>query len=434
MMFRDDADPYVPGHGDLGFDVLRYDLELGYRVDGNTLDGTATLTCRAPEATERIHLDLHKLNVQKVLVDGVRAKHRHGRNRLSIECDIEAGAQFVVRVQYGGRPGPLSKRTLGEAGWEELEDGVIVAAQPHGAPTWFPCNDRPSDKASYRIRLTVGSTYTVVSNGRLVSTTPRASTTTWEYVQDEPMASYLATVQIGRYQLFDFESVVPLRAAVPAALTDRYDAAFGRQPQMLETFSQLFGEYPFDSYTVVVTEDDLEIPLESQSLSTFGANFLTTAWDAERLIAHELSHQWFGNSLTLGAWKDIWLHEGFACYAEWLWSEASCRGSAQERAEEHWSLLAGSDQELVLADPGPDKMFDDRVYKRGALLLHSLRLTLGDHVFFDLLRSWVSEHAHSTVSTEMFREHVRRAPGDAVDVLLDAWLTEPELPPLPPAS
>ena len=112
-----------------------------------------------------------------------------------------------------------------------------------------------------------------------------------------------------------------------------------------------------------------------------------------------MSHQWFGNSLTLGQWRDIWLHEGFACYAEWLWSEESGKDSAHERAVEHWDRLASLDQDLVLGDPGPELMFDDRVYKRGALLLHALRLTLGDDAFFELLTAWVTEHAHSTVST-----------------------------------
>ena len=107
-----------------------------------------------------------------------------------------------------------------------------------------------------------------------------------------------------------------------------------------------------------------------------------------RLVAHELSHQWFGNSLTLGSWQDIWLHEGFACYAEWIWSEESGGPSAHERAEEHHEKLADLDQDLVLADPGPELMFDDRVYKRGALTLHALRLTVGDDAFFALLRGW----------------------------------------------
>ena len=149
---------------------------------------------------------------------------------------------------------------------------------------------------------------------------------------------------------------------------------------MLELFTRLFGDYPFAGYTVVVTEDELEIPLESQGLSTFGSNFLSTEWHAERLIAHEMSHQWFGNSLTLGSWRDIWLHEGFACYCEWLWSEESGKETAHERARR--ALASGSTtttRTSLLGDPGPELMFDDRVYKRGALLLHALRLTRGRH-------------------------------------------------------
>ena len=92
---------------------------------------------------------------------------------------------------------------------------------------------------------------------------------------------------------------------------------------MIALFEGLFGPYPFDAYTVVVTDDDLEIPLEAQGLSVFGANHMDGRRGSERLVAHELAHQWFGNSLTVGLWRDIWLHEGFACYAEWLWSEAS---------------------------------------------------------------------------------------------------------------
>ena len=117
-------------------------------------------------------------------------------------------------------------------------------------------------------------------------------------------------------------------------------AAFGRQPQMMAYFEEAFGPYPFASYTCVITDDDLEIPLESQGMSTFGRNFLVDDWDHERLVAHEMAHQWFGNAVTLGQWKDIWLHEGFACYAEWLWSEESGAASAQERAAHHHERLA----------------------------------------------------------------------------------------------
>ncbi len=386
------ADDYTPGHGDVSYDVTHYDLELAYKVEGNHLTGRAVLDCVANESLERLSLDLHALRVTKVTVDGSPVRYSHRKDALDVrlKAGLSGGESFSVSVQYSGHPAPLSSKQLGEAGWEELTDGVIVAGQPHGAPSWFPCNDRPSNKASYRLAITAPTTHRVVANGNLLSSKRHASSTTWVYDQPEPMAPYLATVQIGRYQLLELEAVVPLYAAVPGALVSKYDAAFGLQPEMLEAFTRLFGDYPFSGYTVVVTEDDLEIPLESQSLSTFGANFLVTDWDAERLIAHEMSHQWFGNSLTIGQWSDIWLHEGFACYAEWLWSEESGKASAHERALEHWDRLDDLDQDLLLADPGPELMFDDRVYKRGALLLHALRLTLGDDEFFRVLAGWAT--------------------------------------------
>ena len=435
MIGRTDVDDYLPGHGDDSYDVTDYDLELTYKVEGNLLSGKAVLDCVAAEDLDKIRLDLRGLHVRRVTVDGAPVKSSHTRNTLTVRLGttISSGTPFSVSVQYSGHPSQVSNRKLGHAGWEELTDGAIVAAQPHGAPSWFPCNDRPSSKAAYRITISAPSSYRVVANGTLTSSSRHASSTTWVYEQPEPMATYLATVQIGRYQLLEVEALVPMYAAVPASATRRYDAAFGLQPAMLETFSRLFGAYPFAGYTVVVTEDELEIPLESQSLSTFGSNFLTTAWDSERLIAHELSHQWFGNSLTLGHWRDIWLHEGFACYSEWLWSEESGKASTHERAVEHWRRLADADQDLVLGDPGPELMFDDRVYKRGALLLHALRLTLGDDGFFGLLRGWVADHAHSTVSTEMFIDFAERTTGLDLKAFFDAWLTETELPALPDA-
>ncbi len=436
MSGRADVDAYTPGHGDESYDVTHYDLDLAYRVDGNLLRGSAVLRCLALEDLDQVTLDLHHLRVDKVTLDGAPVRHSHRRGRLTLRTrsQVSSGSEFMVSVHYSGHPAPVASKTLGPAGWEELTDGAIVAAQPHGAPSWFPCNDWPGNKAAYRIAVSAPSAYRVVCNGTLASTARHASSTTWVFEQPEPMATYLATVQIGRYQLHEIDAVVPLYAAVPGALTTSYDAAFGLQPEMLKAFTRLFGDYPFAAYTVVITEDDLEIPLESQSLSTFGANYLSTEWDAERLIAHELSHQWFGNSLTLERWSDIWLHEGFACYAEWLWSEESGKDSAHDRAVEHWERLASSDEDLVLGDPGPELMFDDRVYKRGALLLHALRLTVGDDSFFGLLQGWVAENAHSTVTTEAFVDFAQAHADEDLAPLFDAWLNQPELPDLPDAA
>ncbi len=433
------ADPYLPGHGDPSWGATHYALDLAYELEGNRLRGEVLIDAVAREDLDRVVLDLAGLDVARVTVDG-RAPGKYvargDRLVITLKQPIAEGAGFRVGVKYAGNPTPLIDKHHGEAGWEELADGVIVAGQPHGAPTWFPCNDRPDDKASYSITLTTAADYTVIANGELAEKKRGSSTITWRYEQVEPMATYLATVQVGRYQLRPYDAPVPMVAAVPTDIDvdDGFEAAFGRQPEMMERFVEWFGPYPFVSYTAVVTADDLEIPLESQSLSTFGQNFCRDDWDAIRLVAHEMAHQWFGNAVTLARWQDIWLHEGFACYCEWLWSEASGGDTADQWARHHHGRLSELDQDLTLADPGPELMFDDRVYKRGALALHAVRITVGDDAFFAMLKDWVAEHRGGTVTTEQFRSFAADHTGDELDELFDVWLTETALPDLPAAS
>jgi aminopeptidase N len=429
-----EADEYLPGHGDLRYHVTHYDLALAYTVASNHLQAKAGVTLTAEQDTDEIAFDLSGLTVTKVVVDGARGtRYTHRRDRLVVHLaePLGQGQECHVVVSYHGNPAPLHA-VDGEAGWEELRDGVIVAAQPHGAPSWFPCNDRPADKAAYRIQVETETAYTVIANGTLVARHRGASRTTWVYDQPEPMASYLATVQIGRYGVRELaDQPVPVSVSRPARLARQADAAVSRLPEMVSTFSRLFGAYPFARYTVVVTDDDLEIPLEAQGLATFGANFASTDWSCERLVAHELAHQWFGNSLTVSAWKDIWLHEGFACYSEWLWSEESGGRTAAQHAATHWARLRKTPRTIVVGDPGPELMFDDRVYKRGALTLHALRLELGDGPFFDMLREWVSRNAFGSVTTAMFIDHAESYAASPLRGLFDRWLFAATLPTLP---
>jgi aminopeptidase N len=432
------ADDYLPGHGDPSYSVTHYDIGIGYTVDGNRLDATATLSLETLETTRRIVLDLAHLKVAKVRLAGARLKKfatRQDRLVLELAEAVPAGTEIRATIRYGGSPKPIIDKHHGDAGWEELADGVIVAAQPHGAPTWFPCNDRPDDKATYRIELTAPAGYHVVANGELTSRKRGGSYETWVYEMDRPMATYLATVQIGRYVVHPHDSGAH-GAGAPTCTVAPADAAlagsFDQQPAMMACFEDLFGPYPFGSYTAVITPDELEIPLESQSLATFGSNFCSSDWSHVRLIAHELAHQWFGNAVTLRRWRDIWLHEGFACYAEWLWSEASGGPrTVEEWARHHHQRLADGKQEIVLADPGPRDMFDDLVYKRGALTLHVLRRTIGDEEFFDLLPAWVEEYAGRSVTTEQFLAFATSRTGVDVAALLAPWLYAAPLPDLP---
>jgi aminopeptidase len=430
----EDADPYLPGHGSRAWSVTHYDLELEYKVAGNRLDARARLGVVAAAEVTRISLDLARLRVSKVTADGrrvTRFRHHGGKLHVMFDAPLQQGDSVLVTVDYSGSPQP-TRGQWGDVGWEELTDGVIVAGQPDGAPSWFPCNDRPNDKASYRLTVSAESAYLVVANGRLVDKQVGGSRTTWIYDQPQPMSTYLATVQIGRYVEWSARgSAVPVAIVAPPSRRRAAEHDLGRQVQMLQVFQQLFGPYPFAGYTAVVTDDDLEIPLEAQGLSIFGANHVDGQSGSERLVAHELAHQWFGNSLTVDRWQDIWLHEGFACYAEWLWAERADGRPAGAAAREAWERLAGLPQDLLLGDPGPELMFDDRLYKRGALLLHALRVSVGDDCFFDLLRGWTAAHRHGSVNTEMFMAHVaERAGAPAADALV-AWLDELALPAFP---
>lgn len=429
-------DPYLPGSGNIGYRVSRYELDLEYKVNSHRLSGTATITAVTLAALRNITLDLSEaMSVAKVWVNGrqpARFTTSGAKLRIALASSLPAGAALVITIRYSGSPKP-SETHWGEVGFEELTDGVLVSGQPNGAPSWFPCDDHPSAKASYLIQISTDSSYRAVANGELTSRRARSARTTWTYEQPEPTPTYLVTLQIGRYVTHQLVgSPVPIHAVLPAGLRAVFDRDFARQTQMMDLFVRLFGPYPLAAgYTVLVTDDDLEIPLEAQGISIFGANHCDGTGGAERLIAHELAHQWFGNSVTVRRWRDIWLHEGFACYAEWLWSEHSGGPSADEWARHYHRKLAGLPQDLLLADPGPADMFDDRVYKRGALTLHLLRGRLGDDDFFVLLRDWTARYRHGNATTDDFTGLAANYASMSLQSLWQAWLYSTALPVLP---
>ncbi|KND27786.1 peptidase M1 [Streptomyces acidiscabies] len=437
-------DPYFPDNGDPRYRVHRYEITLDYRPGPNRLSGTARINAIAGRgALGEFFLNLADFRIGRVRVDGRQAQytHRGGRLRVRPAKSVRGGAAFTVEVHWSGNPKPVNS-PWGGIGWEELGDGALVASQPVGAPSWFPCNDRPADKASYLLSVTVPSAYSVVTGGRLLTRTTRASTTTWVYEQSAPTSSYLVGLAIGKYQTVLLGDLgpggVPQHGHIPAELLPLFSRDFARQPAMMELFQEVFGPYPFDEYAVVVTEEELDVPVEAQGLSLFGINHVDGARGSERLVAHELAHQWFGNSVSVADWRHIWLNEGLAKYAEWLWSERSGGRSAHQLASAAYRLLAGLPQDLRLADPGRKLMFDDRLYERGGVVVHAVRCLLGDAAFFPMLRGWAGLHRGGAVTTSTFVAHVGRFAAEPVDEFFDAWVYEgalpafPSMPPVPP--
>ncbi|GAA3491939.1 M1 family metallopeptidase [Streptomyces cremeus] len=420
------GDPYFPQLGNGGFDVRHYDLGLDYDPATDRLDARATLTAKALKNLSSFHLDLQKLTVESVEVNGRRADFgRRGDDlRITPRHRLEKGDRFTVEVVYGGVPEPLSGPIVfgSDYGWMKTGDGVFVACEPNAASTWFPGSDHPSDKATFDIRIKAPKGLTGVSNGRLVSTTTQGDRTTHHWRTDKPMATYLATATIGR---FDVQRGVtpggtPIYVAVDPVLKDSNSVdVYGLTAEITDHWSTLFGPYPFEETGAIV--DDMPqagFSLETQTKPVY------SAVRSESTIAHELAHQWFGDSVSPEEWDDIWLNEGFATYSQWLWEEHKGRGTAHDlmRASYHARPAESAFWQTVVGDPQRDTMFASAVYNRGAMTLQVLREKIGDRAFFKLLRTWASDYRYANAETGEFIAYAERISGQQLDGFFRTWL------------
>lgn len=418
---------YLPHSGDRRYTVQHYDLVFDYVPRTNRLKATATLDIKVLAETRSLRLDLHGLKVTKLRVDG-RAYKKFAQSARAIQLKFDQplpiGAVLKVAIDYAGRPTPVNSR-WGLIGWEELENGALVASQPNGAPSWFPCNDRLDDRATYQINFSCDREFFVAATGAPGPVTVKAGRRNWSFTNTTPTASYLVAAHVGNYAEY---SLAPARVVTPVKTAPKVLAAFAPVPRIVEVFEDWFGPYPQQDLTIVVTAEDLDIPLEAQGMTTFGMNHCAPA--EQRLIAHEIAHQWFGNSVGIADWADIWLNEGFACYAEWIWAAASGGPSLAQSAKHHYDRLAKLPQDLRLLDPGPRDMFDDRVYKRGALVLETLRRRLGDAEFRALVLAWASQQRQQLVTSEDFIALAESFSAEPLTDVWREWLHETKLPKL----
>jgi aminopeptidase N len=421
------GDPYFPDAGNGGYDVDRYLLELTWNPTRQHLEGTTTIRAIATEALASFSLDLVGLDVTAVDVDGGAARwERPDGHELVVTParTLPAEATFTTVVRYGGTPAPIAGPAPLEPGF--MTDGreVYVASEPDGAATFFPANDHPTDKATYEIRVTVPDDLDVAANGVLRETIPNRAvgTETWVFEAPDLMATYLVQVVVGnlRVERLTGPAGLPIRNVYDADAGARVREAFASQGEMIDFFDDLFGPFPFATYGAVVVDEELGFALETQTLSLFGSDLA-----AEPVVAHELAHQWFGDHVSLASWADIWLNEGFATYAQWLWSEHRGAGSVDDIA-----LASARTRGLDVppADPGPNRLFHATVYVRGALTLHVLRHELGDDVFFRLLRTWVDRYGGASATSADFEALAAEVAGRDLRSLFDAWLRAPGLP------
>ncbi|MGX6602766.1 M1 family metallopeptidase [Micromonosporaceae bacterium Da 78-11] len=427
------GDPYFPTYGNGGYDVGGYDLALRYEPRTGRLTGTATITATATQDLTRFNLDLAKLAVDGVTVNGITATAAAEGDELVITpgAGIVRGAAMTVVVAYGGAPGQLQNRSLGAGGWLRTQDGAVALGQPESASTWFPVNDHPSDKATFKLAMTVPDGLEVLSNGVPGERVTKDGWTTWNWAEAAPMASYLATVVIGQYRVdTSTHDGKPMVIAVPDSLATDGPAArsVARTGEIADFLAGQFGPYPFDAYGAIVIDDDrIGYALETQARPAYGETFFA-AGPNPGVVAHELAHQWFGDSVALKRWQDIWLNEGFATYAEWLWSEHDGKATVEQNFARNY---ASFNWDQTPGDPGVARLFGEAVYVRGGMTVYALRKTIGDEAFTRLVQRWTSDFKDGNGTADDFVRTAEKVSGKDLDDFFKAWLygtTKPSRP------
>lgn len=426
------GDPYFPDAGNGGYRVRHYGLDLSYDPATARLAGTAVLDATASATLASFDLDLRRpLSVRSVKVDGRPASvHRTGPQEVVVTPKVppRSGRPFTVTVSYDGIPRPVTDPDGSPDGWIRTDDGAFVAGEPQGAPTWFPCADHPRDKATFTVSMTVPDGTTAVGNGRLARRLTRHGRTTFVWDSPDPMATYLATITLGRFEVSRFETGtgIPVYLAVDPGEDAQSRPALARFTDIVDYQRSVFGPYPFATVGAVV--DDAHFvgyEVASQTKPVFDRA------PSVHTLVHALAQQWFGDSVTPGRWADIWLAEGFATYAEWLWDEHDRGRPARTRFDQFYAAPA-ADAGLWNPPPGdpggPGHLFDASVHLRGAMTLEALRDRVGDDTFFRILRDWSAQYRYGNADTARFVALAERDSGRDLGRLFDAWLFHPGKP------
>ena len=449
------GDRLFPTLGNGGYDTLHYTLDLRYATSSPTqgLVGTATIVARATQALSRFNLDFGGGGVNAVSVNGrTVAWVREGEELvITPRRPLSKGRAFRVRVEgFTATPTKLDPAVESSAAFFTTPDGTATAPQPNYAHLIYPSNDHPRDKASFAFRLDVPAGVTAVANGLLSDRSERGERTTWTYHQRQPMATQLTQIVVGNFAVSSpgEHPGVLVRDVMPPRLQAQLVPKLAVELEHLDWMEERIGGYPFDVYGSLVIDENLGFALETQTLSIFDLPWFTDypegLWNP--VMLHELAHQWFGDSVALWEWSDLWLSEGHASWYEFVWAQergflpedtAGPDGPGPATIEELMRFLYRLG-DLWRADFGPvaqpvsgEQLFNPNVYGGGALVLYALRQEIGEQAFGRLQRAWVSRYEGESPSTADFIALASHVAGRDLESFLRSWLYGTTTPPMP---
>lgn len=416
------SEPFFPRSGNRGYDVKHYDVSLGYQPRSGQLNVRDAIEAKATGGLRRFSLDLDGLKVTSVSIDGEAAGFSRGKGKVKIvpATPIAKGERFTVELRYQGVPRKVTDPDGSTEGWYRTSDGAVAVGEPVGTAAWLACNNAPRDKASFDIQVTVPAGLKAVSNGRLVGRERVDRRVRFSWSEPAPMASYLALVDIGKGTLVRGQvGKLPTWTLIDPRLASKSRAAIDSLPEIIRWESHLYGPYPFTAAGSVVDVADLQYALETQSRPIY-------AFAPDRTtVVHETAHQWFGDSVSLERWPNIWLNEGFATWTQWYYSERHGGRSAQQVFDELYRKPASKTGfwNPPSGHPGQAKnLFAVATYVRGAMTLQALRDKIGAQDLIKILRTWATEHRHANGDIEEFIALAEKVSGQHLRGFFDRWL------------
>ncbi|MFF8407395.1 M1 family metallopeptidase [Streptomyces sp. NPDC014846] len=438
------GDRLYPYLGNPGYDVASYDLNLTYPgTNDKPLQAVTTIDAWTTADLDRVNLDFAHGTVQSVEVDGRPADFSTAGEDLVVTPAHSLHRGLWTRITVRHTSDPVAGKGQ-EGGWVRTTDGLAMANQADAAHLVFPCNDHPSDKAMFTFRITAPNGWTAVANGLPAGADRVGTTTTWTYRTQHPMATELAQVSIGRSAVVRRQGPhgLPVRDVVPSADRKTLEPWLAKTPGQIAWLEDKVGRYPFETYGVLMAQASTGFELETQTLSLFEKELFTEPaypkWYVESVMVHELSHQWFGDSVSPRTWSDVWLNEGHATWYEALYSEETAKRPMVDRmkaaygASDRWRQSGGPPALPKAPVPGEKiSIFRPNIYDGAALVLYALRQEIGRPAFERLERLWVQRHRDSTATTADFVRLASAVAGRDLSGFFQAWLYGEKTPPMP---